>query len=139
LHSIASVLGISSGSLVHTLFAALGLSAVLSTSEFAFKTVKWAGAVYLFYLGVRMLFNRSTPTSIPTEFASSGFRRIYQQGLLTNLLNPKVALFFITFVPPNSGPSCFLDSALRQLERYGVCVLPGSRPSWAGDSVKIEF
>ena len=96
---IASVLGIATGSLVHTFAAALGLSALLAASASAFLAVKLAGAAYLVYLGCKMLFSRAEAASIPKGFSSSGFGAIYRQGLLTNVLNPKVALFFLAFMP----------------------------------------
>lgn len=96
---VASALGISAGTLVHTLAAALGLSALIAASATAFLAIKLAGAAYLVYLGVRMLFTRAPVASLPTTFASSGFLAIFRQGLLTNVLNPKVALFFLAFMP----------------------------------------
>ncbi len=96
---IASVLGISTGSLVHTFSAACGLSAVLAASASAFLAVKLAGAAYLVFLGARMLFRRAEAVAIPAAFSSSGFWAVYRQGLLTNVLNPKVALFFLAFMP----------------------------------------
>jgi threonine/homoserine/homoserine lactone efflux protein len=107
---IASVLGISTGSLIHTSAAAFGLSAVLAASASAFFAVKLAGAIYLFYLGARMFFSRAPQAAIPAAFTSSGFFAIYRQGLLTNVLNPKVALFFLAFLPQfiaaNSPAKC---------------------------------
>jgi RhtB (resistance to homoserine/threonine) family protein len=101
-----SVLGISSGILVHTMAAALGLSALLATSVTAFTVIRWAGAIYLIYLGLRMLLRAG-----PRGAAGSnepGDRlcpwAIYRQGLLTNLLNPKVALFFLAFLPQFVDP-----------------------------------
>jgi threonine/homoserine/homoserine lactone efflux protein len=96
---IASAFGISTGSLVHTFAAAFGLSALLVASASAFLAIMLAGAVYLVYLGARMLFSRAFAASIPTAFSSSGFWAVYRQGLLTNVLNPKVALFFLAFMP----------------------------------------
>lgn len=96
---IASALGISVGSLVHTFAAALGLSALIATSATAFLAVKLAGASYLVFLGARMLFSRASAISIPAAFTSSGFQAVFRQGLLTNVLNPKVALFFLAFMP----------------------------------------
>lgn len=96
---IASVLGICSGALVHTIAAAIGLSAVLAASASAFFTLKMIGAAYLIYLGIRMLFARPTSASIAVDSDSASFATIYRQGLLTNLLNPKVALFFLAFMP----------------------------------------
>jgi threonine/homoserine/homoserine lactone efflux protein len=100
---VASALGIAAGSLVHTLAAALGLSALLAASATGFLVVKIAGAAYLVYLGVRMLFSRASAASIPTGFTSSGFMAVFWQGLLTNVLNPKVALFFLAFMPQFIG------------------------------------
>ncbi len=99
---MASVLGITSGSLIHTLAAALGISAIIAASSSAFITLKFAGAAYLIYLGARMLVSRSSPSSaaIPDEFAgSSSFLAVYRQGVISNVLNPKVALFFLAFMP----------------------------------------
>lgn len=98
---VASALGISVGSVLHTLAAALGLSALLAASPTAFFTIKIAGALYLAYLGVRLLFARAHESadlnSAPAEqgTAWSAFR----QGMLTNVLNPKVALFFLALMP----------------------------------------
>lgn len=96
---VASVLGISTGSLVHTFAAAFGLSALLATSASTFLAIKLAGAAYLVYLGARMLFSRATAAAIPASFSSSGLWAVYRQGLLTNVLNPKVALFFLALMP----------------------------------------
>ncbi|HJW54305.1 MAG TPA: LysE family translocator [Burkholderiaceae bacterium] len=96
---VASVLGISSGAMVHTFAAAIGLSAVLAASATAFWAVKLLGASYLVYLGVRMLLAHPSASALPTDFSSSNFFAAYRQGLLTNVLNPKVVLFFLAFVP----------------------------------------
>lgn len=101
-----SVLGISSGTLVHTLFAAIGLSAILATSAWAFTTLKLAGAAYLIYLGVQALLKKATAIATPEINAMSSWQ-IYRQGVVTNVLNPKVAIFFLAFLPqfvyPNAG------------------------------------
>jgi threonine/homoserine/homoserine lactone efflux protein len=98
---VAATLGISSGCLVHVVGAAIGLSALLASSAAAFAIVKWAGAVYLCVIGIRMLLTRGA--SQPGETAGGtgelSLRRVYWQGALTNLLNPKVALFFLAFLP----------------------------------------
>ena len=97
---VLSVLGISSGCVVHTLAPAFGLSAILAASASAFMVVKFAGASYLVWLGVRMWLERSAGTGIPTlGFGPQRSWAIYHQGLLTNVLNPKVALFFLSFLP----------------------------------------
>jgi threonine/homoserine/homoserine lactone efflux protein len=97
---IAAALGITAGSIVHTLLAALGLSALLATSPYAFMAVKFAGAAYLVYIGVRALLARGNgvPDADP---ATSGDGRwsAFRQGIVTNLLNPKVALFFLALMP----------------------------------------
>jgi threonine/homoserine/homoserine lactone efflux protein len=97
-----AALGIGAGTLVHILAAACGLSAILATSATAFTLVKLAGALYLLYLGVNMLLTRAKPTGEPglqTQLPRLAYRRIFAQGFVTNLLNPKVALFFLAFVP----------------------------------------
>jgi len=101
---LASVLGIGAGALVHTAAAALGLSAILAASATAFMAVKLLGALYLIYLGARMLFARSSSAAIPADFKSASFGAIFRQGLITNLLNPKVALFFLSFLPQFVDP-----------------------------------
>ena len=93
-----AALGIGAGCIVHTLAAALGLSAIIATSATAFAVVKWIGAAYLVYLGLTLLTARSgTRTATPPLPAS--LRRVFAQGFLTNVLNPKVALFFLAFLP----------------------------------------
>ena len=97
---IISVLGISSGSLIHTLAAAFGLSAILATSAQAFQIVKYAGAIYLIYLGLRLILEKHTIRRKKNQkTVSQKFTRIYRQAVLTNLLNPKVAVFFLAFLP----------------------------------------
>jgi threonine/homoserine/homoserine lactone efflux protein len=96
---VASALGISAGAVVHTLAAALGLSAVLATSASAFIALKVVGAAYLVYLGVHMLMTRTAPLG-STDIAGRVDSWIaFRQGMLTNILNPKVALFFLALMP----------------------------------------
>lgn len=96
---IAAALGISAGSVIHTLAAALGLSALLAASPYAFTAVKFAGAAYLIYIGVRALLTRAS--GLPGEEAGLSDDRwsAFRQGVLSNLLNPKVALFFLALMP----------------------------------------
>jgi threonine/homoserine/homoserine lactone efflux protein len=101
---ILSVLGITSGCVVHTLAAAFGLSAILATSARAFLVVKFAGAAYLAYLGLKMLLERSMGGASLTELPREGSWKIYRAGVLTNVLNPKVALFFMAFLPQFVDP-----------------------------------
>lgn len=102
---VASALGISVGSIFHTGAAALGLSAFLATSAWAFTAVKLGGAVYLIFLGVRALLERNHDLSLPAQFKQNDAAAAFRQGILTNVLNPKVALFFLAFLPQ------FIDSA----------------------------
>jgi RhtB (resistance to homoserine/threonine) family protein len=96
---IAAALGISTGTVVHTFAAALGLSALLATSPYAFMAVKFAGAAYLIFIGVRALLTRATLPGDETASADERRRSAFRQGVLTNLLNPKVALFFLALMP----------------------------------------
>jgi len=97
---IISVLGIMTGVLIHTSFAALGLSAILATSSLAFSIVKYAGAGYLIWIGVGFLRNgRHDDKLEAVESKRLSSWTIYRQGVLTNLLNPKVSLFFLSFLP----------------------------------------
>src|SRR5882672_6320154 len=100
----AAALGISSGCVIHTLAAALGLAALLAASALAFTVIKWLGAVYLLWLAFGMLRAalRGTAENLPAQGnanAPAGWRRIYAQGFITNVLNPKVALFFLALLP----------------------------------------
>lgn len=93
----AAVAGLSLGNLVHALAAAGGLSAVLATSATAFNAVKWLGAGYLVFVGVRTLLTK--PTTIDPDQPGVTPRRAFTQGVVVNVLNPKVALFFLSFLP----------------------------------------
>jgi threonine/homoserine/homoserine lactone efflux protein len=101
---IASALGIGAGCMVHTLAAAVGLSAVLATSASAFIAVKLAGAAYLVYLGVRALIAPAGAIARQEDSTSASAGLAFRRGVLTNVLNPKVALFFLAFLPQ------FIDS-----------------------------
>lgn len=102
---IMSVLGVATGSIIHTTFAAFGLSIIVAESIFVFNIIKYAGAAYLLYVGFKMLTDK---TALNTEQAlsntSTARLKIYRDGMLTNLLNPKVALFFISFLPQFIDP-----------------------------------
>ncbi|MBM5574522.1 LysE family translocator [Deefgea sp. CFH1-16] len=102
----AAALGIGSGTLIHIIAAALGLSAILATSATAFSVVKYIGAIYLLYIGVGLLLSKTAAvTPVADEnLAPLSLRRIYVQGFLTNLFNPKVAIFFLAFVPQFISP-----------------------------------
>jgi threonine/homoserine/homoserine lactone efflux protein len=102
---IYSVFGIISGVAIHTIMAALGLSAILSTSATAFTAVKIIGAMYLGYLGLTTLLAKENKLVSLTDTTHMTLRNIYFQGLITNVLNPKVALFFLSFLPQFIAPS----------------------------------
>jgi threonine/homoserine/homoserine lactone efflux protein len=97
----AAALGISAGCLVHVFAAAIGLSALLAASSVAFTAVKWIGAAYLLYTGIAMLRSRgaSLAPDAAIEKRALSLRQVFWQGVLTNALNPKVALFFLAFLP----------------------------------------
>lgn len=96
----ASVLGISTGVLIHTIAAAIGLSTILATSALVFKMIKLIGAAYLIYLGITMILAARDTDMFSTKNSAPGsFWKIYRQGVVTNVLNPKVALFFLSFLP----------------------------------------
>jgi RhtB (resistance to homoserine/threonine) family protein len=102
---VASALGITVGSIFHTCAVALGLSAILAASAWAFGFVKIAGGAYLIFLGIRMLLERGTQLSVPGHFRRSTTVAAFRQGVLTNILNPKVALFFLAFLPQFIDPA----------------------------------
>jgi RhtB (resistance to homoserine/threonine) family protein len=100
---VAAALGITAGCLIHVAAAAIGISAILMTSALAFNALKWIGAAYLVYVGFKMLFAsrraQESPQSLRRPPTAITMRTIFFQGLLTNVLNPKVALFFLAFLP----------------------------------------
>ena len=110
-----ATLGVGAGIFVHILAGALGLSALLAASATAFTAVKWIGAAYLVYMGVMLLLSRArSATSETTPPRVVSLRRVFVEGFLTNVLNPKVALFFLAFLPQfidagaSSKPLAFL-------------------------------
>ncbi|MBW7455362.1 LysE family translocator [Paenibacillus sepulcri] len=146
---IYSVLGISTGSLVHTFLAAVGLSVILTTSVVLFTIIKIIGAGYLIYLGVRMLIQKSSNLELK-DTKSMSLKKIYTQGLLTNVTNPKVALFFISFLPQfisgdnTYGPLPFIILGLSFVMTGTVwCLLVAIFSSYATKKLrnnpKVEF
>ena len=120
---LASCLGTGLGGMVHVLAAALGLSLLIAESATAFALVKYAGAAYLVYLGLRLLLRRA-PEAVapdaPDALASQGARRAFFEGILVETLNVKTALFFLAFLPQFVDPAAPL---VPQLVLLGsVCV-----------------
>lgn len=103
---IISALGIGTGSIVHTILAAFGLSVIIAKSILLFNIIKYAGAVYLLYVGYKMLTDKtSLNTNEIITRTSVNYWKIYRDGMVTNILNPKVALFFIAFLPQFIDPT----------------------------------
>lgn len=94
---LAAVAGLELGNMVHVVAASAGLSAVLATSATAFNTVKWLGAGYLVFVGLRTLLVR--PSAVSGDSTSVTLKRSFTQGVVVNTLNPKVALFFVSYLP----------------------------------------
>jgi threonine/homoserine/homoserine lactone efflux protein len=113
-----STAGICVGYLVYTLLAALGVSAVLHASAVAFDIVRYAGAFYLVYLGIRSLFAKAGDPLTPGKATSMPPRRIFQQGILTSLLNPKGILVFAALLPQFT--SSHLGSVPLQMTAFGL-------------------
>jgi len=105
---LVSVAGIMTGCVVHVLGTAFGLSVILATSAMAFNMVKWAGALYLIGLGIKTVMDKESRFSSASVCQGAGLLAIYRQGILTNVLNPKVALFFLSFLPQ------FIDAGAAQ-------------------------
>ncbi|MFD2442523.1 LysE family translocator [Bacillus sp. CGMCC 1.16607] len=112
---IYSTLGITCGTIVHTLLAAFGLSVILMSSALVFNAIKIIGACYLGYLGVKMIVAKASSTENKASLPKQTNKKIFFQGLVTNVTNPKVALFFLAFIPQfidtangGSGPIPFL-------------------------------
>ena len=102
---IYSVLGITTGGLIHTIFASVGLSVILAESALAFAIVKYIGVAYLFYLGIRMIVDKTEALDNHSRNTKPlNLRIIYRQAVITNITNPKVALFFLAFLPQFINP-----------------------------------
>ena len=94
-----SILGIHTGTLVHVVAAAVGLSAILASSALAFSVVKYAGAAYLIWLGLQKIFGPLEAPDADVALKRHSYKRLFRDGFIVNLLNPKTALFFLAFLP----------------------------------------
>jgi threonine/homoserine/homoserine lactone efflux protein len=126
---LVSVLGIVVGTLLHVTAATLGLSALLASSVLAFQFIKYLGAAYLIYLGIRTL-RRDDSQLLQAASSERRLLRIFAQGVLVNLLNPKTALFFLAFLPQFVDPS--LGHPSLQIFQLGVLF---ALMGWISDSV----
>lgn len=118
---LAAMLGIWTGAGVHVVMAAAGLSAILATSALAFSIVKWLGAAYLIWLGLKMLLSRGDALVSGEDSIKSSNRSIYWQGVLVSALNPKVAIFFLAFLPQFVVPGAGSTGA--QLFLHGTLII----------------
>lgn len=144
---LTSVVGGALGNLVHVVAATVGLSAILASSSVAFSVVKYAGAAYLLYLGVRVLLSKETPESIVA--APQPLRRVFSQAALVYALNPKTALFFLAFLPQFADPArgavapqlFFLGSLfvlLALVTDSGYALLAGSLSGWLRRNARVR-
>ena len=117
----SAMFGIWTGAFVHVLLAALGLSAILATSATAFMVVKWVGALYLVWLGIQAWRSSGETFMSESKIEPANNRTIFRQGVLVSILNPKVAIFFLAFLPQfvvaGSGP------ASAQLFLHGTLII----------------
>lgn len=141
LAGIVSTLGVAAGSLFHIAAAALGLSALLASSAMAFNTAKYLGAAYLIFMGLRRLLQREADAEAPATVRPRRLSRMFYEGLLVNLLNPKTALFFLAFLPqfvePALGPVSIqimllggLFTAMAVVSDASYALLTGSIGGW---------
>jgi threonine/homoserine/homoserine lactone efflux protein len=118
-HGVASALGVELGTLVHIGAATVGLSALIASSAVAFDVVRYAGAAYLIFLGIRTIRDtRADPFA--QDAVPAPLRRTFAEGVIVNVLNPKVALFFLAFLPQFVDPA---DAAAPQIVILGLTLL----------------
>jgi len=101
---VVSALGVGTGTLVHTILATIGLSVIIAQSIVLFNVIKYAGACYLIFIGVKMILSKASIIATD-KVPHQKYRKIYLQAIFTNVLNPKVALFFISFLPQFIDPA----------------------------------
>lgn len=137
---IISAVGICTGFVIHTAAATIGLSAILMASATAFKIIKYTGASYLIYLGIRSLTGKTIDQSLP-QSSSMAYHHFFTQGFITNVLNPKVALFFLAFIPQFVDPARssvaiqviiygILDMGMCLIWLCGIAIITGSTRQW---------
>lgn len=138
---LVSAMAIAVGSVGHVIMAVLGLSAILATSATAFMIVKYAGAAYLVYMGVRMILSRQE-FAVNEKMSGDSLKKIFWQGVITNLLNPKVALFFLAFLPqfipandPRAPFGILLLGAIFIFNGLIICAMYSLLAGWLRDRV----
>jgi threonine/homoserine/homoserine lactone efflux protein len=97
--AIITTLGLTTGLIIHTSAAAFGISLIFQTSEVAFNIVKFAGAGYLLYIAYQAFKYRNAPLDLSTQNSNSELKKLYLKGFIMNILNPKVSIFFLAFLP----------------------------------------
>ena len=102
---IVSSLGIMVGCMVHIIAAVIGISALIAQSAIAFSIIQYIGAAYLIYLGIKAIFHKKPSLRFRKDLSALPYQKIFWQGVITNVLNPKVALFFLAFLPQFISPS----------------------------------
>lgn len=144
-----AMFGIWSGAFVHVIFASLGLSAILVTSAFAFSVVKWVGAIYLVWLGIQAFFSKGFLLSEKNPDSSENLLKVFKQGVLVDVLNPKVAIFFLAFLPQftvqGAGPVSaqlflhgFLVIAVAALVEPPLILIGGKLTSYLSNNMKVS-
>jgi threonine/homoserine/homoserine lactone efflux protein len=145
---IVSALGITGGCIVHLIAAVVGLSALIANSAIAFDIIKYAGAAYLIYLGIKAFLSKQNNFNVDSNIQNRSLPGLFGQGVLTNVLNPKVALFFLAFLPqfihPEKGNTSMQILLLGlwfnlsgTIVNVLVAVLFGNLGNWLAD--KQEF
>lgn len=142
---VLSAIGVSTGCFVHTLLAAFGLSSILQTSIVLFNFIKTIGAIYLIFLGINSIMSKDSENNIKNSNTDISLKKIFLQGILTNILNPKVALFFLAFLPQfvnqNSGfgPIPFMILGLTHVTLGGLwLVVVGLSSSFIAEKFKKQ-
>jgi len=142
---VLSALGIGAGCLFHVVAATLGLSAVVMALPLGYDLVRWAGAAYLVFIGLKALRSRGSSLQV-SALAPESRRRVFLQGALTNVLNPKVALFFLAFLPqfadPRRGPlapQLLLLGTIFAVNGTLVCILFALFASRLGDWLRTRY
>lgn len=146
--AIASALGVQTGMLFHIGAAVLGLSALVASSEFVFNVVKYAGAAYLIGMGIAAIRAKHANLEVPEISRRASYNRLFAQGMVVNVLNPKVGLFFIAFLPqfidPGRGSSTLqilvlggIFVAIAVISDLVYALASGAIGAWLGARARI--